>query len=80
MKDAEGCPKTIQPITKGSAMDPDKLMTDLSKELSATLKAMSKAKTAEEKLAYSQVVKNLCESLGVFLDFAGNMMDFDLDD
>jgi hypothetical protein len=61
-------------------MDPDKLMTDLSKELTAALKSMGKAKSVEEKIAYSQVVKNLCESLGVFLDFAGNMMDFDLDE
>lgn len=55
-------------------MDPEKLMVDLSKELSATLKAMGKAKTAEERLIYSESVKNLCDSLGVFLKLA---MDID---
>jgi len=61
-------------------MDPDKIMDNLSKELTGALKAMSKAKTVEEKVAYSQVVKNISESLGVFLNLASDMMPFDLDD
>ena len=61
-------------------MDPDKIMTGLFKEMNSALKGMSKAKTVEDKLAYSEVVKNLCESLGVFLDFANTMMPFDMDD
>jgi hypothetical protein len=62
-------------------MDPEKLMDELSKELSASLKAMSKAKTAEEKKLYSEVVKNLSDSLGVFLGLISDMMmDYDLDD
>lgn len=44
-------------------MNPEKLMEDLMKELGVALKAMSKAKTVEEKLVHSQIVKNLCESL-----------------
>ena len=57
-------------------MDPDKIMAGLFKELNVALKDMSKAKTVEDKVAYSKVVKNLCESLGVFLDLA-NSMPFD---
>lgn len=61
-------------------MDPTKIMEGISKELESTLKAMSKAKTVEEKAAYSQIVKNLSDSLGVFLDLASNLMDFGLDE
>lgn len=61
-------------------MDPEKIMDGLAKELSAALKAMAKAKTVEEKLAYSQIVKNLCDSLGVFLGLASEMMGFDMEE
>ncbi len=61
-------------------MDPDKILGDLSSELSKALRGMSKAKTVEEKVAYSEVVKNVSEALGVFLNFATNMMDFDPDE
>ncbi len=58
-------------------MDPEKIMNGLFKELNVALKDMSKSKTVEEKLAHSQVVKNLCESIGVFLDLASDIMPFD---
>ena len=61
-------------------MDPDKIMDGLSKELNSALKAMSKAKDANEKEVYSRIVKNLCESLGVFLNLASEMMSLDFDD
>lgn len=61
-------------------MDPEKIMNDLSKELQGSIKAMTKAKTVEEKVAYSQVVKNISESLGVFLSLASDMMAIDFDD
>ncbi|OQY11178.1 MAG: hypothetical protein B6I30_07305 [Desulfobacteraceae bacterium 4572_187] len=61
-------------------MDPEKIMDGLSKELNKALKAMSKAKNANEKEVYSRIVKNLCESLGVFLDLVSEMMPFDFDD
>lgn len=61
-------------------MDPDKIMNGLSKELNFVLKAMAKAKDVNEKEAYSRIVKNLCESLGVFLNLAKEMMPFDLED
>jgi hypothetical protein len=61
-------------------MDPDKIMDALSKELSFALKAMAKTKDLNEKEVYSRIIKNLCESQGVFLKLASEMMPFDLDD
>ena len=61
-------------------MDPDKIMDGLSKELNSVLKAMSKVKDVNEKEVYSSIVKNLCESLGVFLNLASEMMSLDIDD
>jgi hypothetical protein len=56
-------------------MGPDRIIEGLFKELEAALKSMAKAKSAEEKAVFSKIVKNLCESLGVFLNMAGGMMD-----
>jgi len=61
-------------------MDPEKIMAGISKEIEVTLKAMGKAKTPEEKLTHSEIVKNLCESLGVFLNLLSDMMPCDDDD
>jgi hypothetical protein len=61
-------------------MDPEKLMEDLSKELSGALKALGKAKSLEEKLQYSEIVKNLTESLGVFLGLASEMVSHGFDE
>ena len=61
-------------------MDPDKIMDGLSREVNSALKAMSKAKDVNEKEVHSRIVKNLCESLGVFLNLANEMMSLDLDD
>ena len=60
-------------------MDPEKIMDGLSKELISALKAMSKAKDLNEKEIHSRIVKNLCESLGVFFDLANEMMPLDFD-
>jgi hypothetical protein len=60
-------------------MDPEKIMEDLAKELNATLKASSKAKDVNEKEAYSRIIKNLCESMGVFLKLASDMMQYEDD-
>ena len=60
-------------------MDPEKIIIGLSKELTSELKAMSKAKDINEKEVHSRIVKNLCESLGVFFDLASEMMSFDFD-
>ncbi|MDZ7695587.1 MAG: hypothetical protein U5R49_01210 [Deltaproteobacteria bacterium] len=61
-------------------MDPDRVMDGLSKELNSALKAMSKTKDLNEKEVYSRIIKNLCESQGVFLKLASDMMPFDFDD
>ncbi|MAZ06844.1 hypothetical protein [Marinobacter sp. SS8-8] len=61
-------------------MEPDKLMEGISKEMSAALKVMGKAKTAEEKLMYSEIVKNLSESLGVFLGLMSELSYMEDDD
>jgi len=61
-------------------MGPDKIMDGLSKELSSAMKAMSKTKDLNEKEVYSRIIKNLCESQGVFLKLASEMMSHDFDD
>lgn len=61
-------------------MDPDAIMEGLSKELNFALKAMSKTKNVNEKEAYSRIVKNLCESQGVYLKLASEMMPLGFDD
>jgi hypothetical protein len=61
-------------------MEPDELMTGISKEMSIALKSMGKASTPEEKLIYSEIVKNLSESLGVFLNLMSEMAFMEDDD
>lgn len=61
-------------------MEPEKIIFDLSNELAVTLKKMSEAKDVTEKEAYSRIVKNLTDSLGVFFNLATDMMPYDYDD
>lgn len=61
-------------------MNPEKIIEGLSNELSSAMKAISKAKTVEEKVAYSQIVKNISESLGVFFNLATDMIAQGFDD
>jgi len=61
-------------------MDPEKLMEALSKELDETIQAMANAQTLEEKKAYSEIINNLSQSLGIFLRLARDMMGLDFDD
>ena len=58
-------------------MDLEKIMTGISNEIDATLKAMGKAKTPEEKLTHSETLKNLCKSFGVFLNLVDDMAPYD---
>ena len=55
-------------------MEPEKTMDKLSGELEKAIKAMGKAKKLEDRVACSEVVKNLSSSLGVFLSLATDMM------
>lgn len=57
-------------------MDPVKIMDGLSSQILSVLKAMSKAKTAEEKLTYSKTVKNLCDSLSGLFESMTGMVPF----
>ncbi|MFO7558651.1 MAG: hypothetical protein R6X10_07445 [Desulfobacterales bacterium] len=61
-------------------MEPDEIMDSLSKEIVKALKAMAKAKDINEKEVHSRIIKNLCESQGVFLKLASEMMSLDIDD
>jgi hypothetical protein len=51
-------------------MNPEAVMECLIDELHITLEKMSKAKKLEDKRQYSEIVKNLSESLGVFFNVA----------
>ena len=61
-------------------MEPDEIMDGLSREIEKALKAMAKAKDINEKEAHSRIIKNLCESQGVYLKLASEMMSLDIDD
>ena len=61
-------------------MDPDKILNGLSKEINLALKTMSKTKDVNEKEAYSRIIKNLCQSQGVYLRLASEMMSFGYDE
>ena len=61
-------------------MDPEKMMTGIGNEVLTSLKSMKKAKTPEEKLIHSKTVKNLCDSLGVFLNLMSDMDLYEEDD
>jgi hypothetical protein len=61
-------------------MDTTKIIDDISKEISGALKSMSQAKDVSDKEAYSRIVKNLCESLDVFLDLTRDMVPYDFDE
>ena len=61
-------------------MEPEKIMNGISREILAALDTMAKSKTTEEKLKCSEIVKNLSESFGVFLEFIENMALYDEDD
>lgn len=61
-------------------MDPEKIMSGISEEVFAALKAMKNAKTPEERLVHSKTIKNLCDSLGVFLNLLSEIAPYDYDD
>jgi hypothetical protein len=60
-------------------MDPDIIVSGISKEIVNSLKAMEKAKKPEEKLMYSETIKNLCDSFGVFINLLTEMEPYDDD-
>lgn len=61
-------------------MNPEAVMEYLIDELHITLEKMSKAKKLEDKRQYSEIVKNLSESLGVFFNVATDWLQEGLDE
>ena len=61
-------------------MDPEKMMIGISNGILTSIKNMEDAKTPEEKLTHSKTIKNLCESLEVFLNLMSDMSLYDYDD
>ena len=57
----------------GINMEPTIIMDKLSSQILDELKAMSKARSPEDKLTSSKIVKNLCDSLSVFFDLMYGM-------
>lgn len=64
--------------------EPDDILEPLLAEAKRTLVEMKKTKTLEERKTQSEILKNLCQSAGVFFDFMTDAMladEFnDLDD
>ncbi|MCU7837608.1 MAG: hypothetical protein KZQ83_20505 [gamma proteobacterium symbiont of Taylorina sp.] len=61
-------------------MDSGNLIDGISKEIKMTLESMEKVKTPEERLMHSETLKNLCQSLDVFLNLLNNVDNFDYDE
>jgi hypothetical protein len=62
-------------------MNPEDMMDGLIKEINSTLKLMGKAKKPEDKLVYSEILKNLASSFGEIIGVVKSMMPPDfLDD
>ncbi|MBF0287850.1 MAG: hypothetical protein HQM14_08530 [SAR324 cluster bacterium] len=57
-------------------MDPEKIMTGISAEIMTALQAMSQTKEPQEKRLYSETIKNLCDSLEVFISLAMEVAPF----
>ena len=61
-------------------MEPDKMVDGLLQEISEIQKRMAKAKKAEDKLIYSEILKNLCSSFKDLIGVVQSMMMSDIDD
>ena len=65
-------------------LEPEKYFELLLEEMASIVKDMSKAKTAKEKLEYSEIIKNLSVAMGTYVSSLTDMMDmeedFDYDD
>jgi prefoldin subunit 5 len=59
--------------------DPTEAIEKLQAEINRTLKELSKAKNIEEKLKLSELLMNLAQSLNVYFDFLGTLIDSELD-
>jgi hypothetical protein len=70
--------KTLNKVNRGrETMDPEKIVNGISKEIFSALETMEKAKTPEEKLMCSEIIKNLCNSLEVFFGLMDDIAPYD---
>ena len=60
-------------------MDPEQLMNALSLELHASIRDMDGEADLDRRLKQSEIVKNLSESMGVFLKLISDVMSADFD-
>lgn len=56
------------------------ILEEISKEISSNLKEMSKCKDIDQKKKLAEIIKMLCESMGVFFDGMGMLGEDYLDD
>ena len=59
--------------------DPTESMEKLQAEIDRTLKEISKAKSIDDKLKWSELLNNLTDSLSVYFDFLTTVMDSEMD-
>ena len=60
-------------------MDPEQLMNALGDELDASIRDMHGENDIEERVKHSEIVRNLSESMGVFLRLISDVMSADFD-
>ncbi len=60
-------------------MDPEQLMNELGEELHTSIQDMRGAGNIEERVQHSEIVRNLSESMGVFLRLISDVMNADFD-
>ncbi len=61
-------------------MDPEQLMNALGNELKTSIQAMGMEEDLDKRVKQSEIVKNLSESMGVFLRLISDVMSGDFDD
>jgi len=58
-------------------MDPEFLLNGILDELEDAIEGMAKSGSVQEKLEYSQIIRNLSMSMGQFLNMAADFMDLE---
>ncbi len=58
-------------------MDPEFLLNGILDELEGAIEGMAKSDSVQEKLEYSQIIRNLSMSMGQFLNMAADFMDLE---
>lgn len=72
-------PIKAKPDIHEEFVGPEQIMNGISLEILNSLKLMKDTKAPDDKLIYSQSIKYLCESLGVFLDNLSDVFPYDDD-